>query len=196
MVGQVREIRVAFQTTLVPCRRRKQMVIFRSIARGSIAAFAAVLIQPAPVIAADAPTTIIVLGDSLVSGNGLLLKEKFSARLQAALDAAGRAVKVDHPGYVHDSKWGLEWMTDAKGKALLAAPERHAVILELGSNDCPGLSTDNTRANLESILGKLAEKKIPTLLVGSTASTWCDPKYIAEFPKIFPDLADRYGAVL
>ena len=173
------------------------MNTFRSIVRGLILAVAAVLIQPAPVVAADAPTTITTIGDSYITGYGLLPKERFSARLQAALDAAGRSVKVVDPGYINTSAAGARWVTEnAKGKALLAAPARQAVILELGQNDCPTYSIDETRANLDRILAELAEKKIPTLIVGTVAYEKCGPEYAAAFPGTFQGLATKYGDLL
>src|SRR5689334_19344680 len=113
------------------------MGIFRSISFCSIVAFATSLACPGLAMAEDAPITIVDLGDSYIIGHGIAAGETFPVRLQAALDAAGRSVKVVDTGFVGTSQVGLRWLTKTDvGMALLAEPAGHAVILELGQNDC------------------------------------------------------------
>jgi acyl-CoA thioesterase-1 len=123
-------------------------------------------------VAEDAPITIVDLGDSYIIGHGIAAGETFPVRLQAALDAAGRSAKVVDTGFVGTSQLGLRWLTKTPvGMALLAEPAAHAVILELGQNDCLRFNLDATRENLDGILAELAARKIPVLVVG-TAAYW------------------------
>jgi len=176
----------------------KAMGIFRSISCSSIVAFAASLACPGLAMAEDAPITIVDLGDSYIIGYGIIVSgETFPVRLQAALDAAGRSVKVVDTGFVDTSKNGLQWLTkEAEGMALMADPAGHAVILELGQNDCGHFTLDQTRANLDGILAELAEKKIPVLVVGTAAYARCGADYVAAFPEVFRGLAAKYGDLL
>jgi len=152
---------------------------------------------PGLAMADDAQITIVDIGDSYIIGHGVPAGETFPVRLQAALDAAGRSVKVVDTGFVDNSKRGLLWLTKGSvGMALLAEPAGHAVILELGQNDCLLFNLDQTRTNLDAILAELAEKKIPVLVVGTAAYAFCGADYIAAFPEVFRGLAAKYGDLL
>ena len=173
------------------------MGIFRSISLSGIVAFSASFAYLDPAKAEDLPITIVDLGDSYIVGYGVPAGETFPARLQAALDAAGRSVKVVDTGFVDTSKLGLLWLTKKpEGMALLAEPAGHAVILELGQNDCGRFTLDQTRANLDGILAELAANKIPVLVVGTAAYGYCGADYIAAFPEVFRGLAAKYGDLL
>ncbi len=173
------------------------MSIFRAISCCGVVAFAISLAYPGLAMAEDAPITIVDLGDSYIIGLGIAADETFPVRLQAALDAAGRSVKVVDTGYVESSRVGLRWLTKTPvGMALLADPAGHAVILELGQNDCGRLTLDQTRANLDGILAELTAKKILVLVVGTAAFGHCGADYIAAFPEVFRGLAAKYGDLL
>jgi acyl-CoA thioesterase-1 len=173
------------------------MGIFRSMLCSGIVAFATSLACPGLAMAGDAPITIVDLGDSYIIGHGIPAGETFPVRLQAALDAAGRSVKVVDTGFVNTSRAGLIWLTKGRvGTALLAEPAGHALILELGQNDCGHFTLDQTRANLDGILAELAAKKIPVLVVGTAAYGYCGADYIAAFPEVFRGLAAKYGDLL
>ena len=174
------------------------MDIFRSISFCSIVAFATSLACPGLAMAEDAPITIVDLGDTYIIGYRIAAAgETFPVRLQAALNAAGRSVKVVDTGFLGTSQGGLRWLTKTPvGMALLAEPAGHAVILELGQNDCLLFNLDTTRANLDGILSELAAKKIPVLVVGTAAYGYCGAEYIAAFPEVFRGLAVKYGDLL
>src|SRR4051794_8548428 len=161
------------------------MGMFRAISCSGTVALAASLASVGLATAGNTPITIVDLGDSLIIGHGISADETFPVRLQAALDVAGRSVKVVDTGFVESSRVGLRWLTTTTvGMSLLADPAGHAVILELGQNDCGRLTLDQTRANLDGILGALAEKKIPVLLVGTAAYGHCGAEYVAAFPEV------------
>ena len=68
------------------------------------------------------------------------------------------------------------------------------VILELGANDMlRAVSPDITEKNLDAMLAKLKERKIPVLLAGMRAAPNLGADYQAAFDAIYPRLAEKYG---
>lgn len=137
------------------------------------------------------PVTLLALGDSLTAGYGLDQTDAFPVQLQNALHAAGHSVTVVNAGVSGDTSAGgrsrLEW---------LLSPDVDAVIVELGANDgLRGLDPAETRANLDWIMATLHEKGLPVLLTGMQAPPNLGRDYGREFNTIYPDLAQRYGAV-
>jgi acyl-CoA thioesterase I len=141
--------------------------------------------------AAEAPVKVVALGDSLTAGFGLTADAAFPTRLQAALKAKGIAVEIANAGVSGDTASGglarLDW----------SVPEgTEAVILELGANDAlRGIAPSVTRAALDAILGRLAERRIPVLLAGMRAPRNMGADYTRAFDAIFPDLAAAHDAV-
>ena len=137
------------------------------------------------------PIRIVAFGDSLSAGYGLRSSQAFPAQLQKELEARGHNVVVSNAGVSGDtSAAGLERIAWAVGE------DTDAVILELGANDAlRGIDPKQTRANLEKILAKLAERHIPVLLAGMRSpANWGDT-YADDFDAIFPDLARAHGLV-
>ena len=135
---------------------------------------------------------ILALGDSLTAGYGLAPGEAFPARLEARLNSSGVAARIINGGVSGDTSAGglarLDW-------ALAAAPQ--VVIVTLGANDAlRGIEPAVTRANLDSILGRLAERGVRVLLAGMRAPPNMGPKYGAEFAAIYPELAVKHGVAL
>lgn len=135
---------------------------------------------------------ILVLGDSLAAGYGLAASESFPAKLEAALKAKGVAAHVVNGGVSGDTTAGglarLAWM--------LADPAPQAVIVELGANDgLRGLDPNATRANLDAILARLAERKIPVLLAGMRAPPNLGIEYGAAFESVFSEIAKKHDAI-
>ena len=175
------------------------MSVFRAIFNFSLVALTAV-VSIGIAVADDAPVKIIDIGDSYISGHGLDSAKKFPTILQAALKSRGHLVEVIDTGYIATSASGLRWLLSPAGQKLLAAPASHAVILELGSNDCARIQVNETRANLDQIVSQLAKKHIAVLLVGTVPYTFCAGVRSADYPvayrQIFPDLAKQYGVIL
>jgi acyl-CoA thioesterase-1 len=131
------------------------------------------------------PIRLLVLGDSLTAGYGLPGGQGFVPRLQAALTARGRAVRVIDAGVSGDTTAGglarLDW-------ALADRPQ--AALVELGGNDgLRGLPPHGSKANLAGILDKLAAHNIPVLLAGMLAPPNLGADYGREFAGMFHDLA-------
>jgi acyl-CoA thioesterase-1 len=154
---------------------------------GAIAALA-----DASVRAAERPINVVALGDSLTAGYGLAANEAFPVQLQRALAAKGFAVNVANAGVSGDTTLGglsrLDW----------SVPDgTDAVILELGANDAlRGFDPIVARKALDTMLRRLAERKIPVLLCGMVAPPNLGADYGRAFNSIYPDLAAQYGAVL
>lgn len=150
--------------------------------------FALMLVLCLALPAAAAPIRILAFGDSLVAGYGLSEDEAFPARLQAALAAAGVEAKVINGGVSGDTTAGglarLDW-------SLADRPD--VVLLELGGNDgLRGIDPQDTEANLDAMLGKLAAKEIPLLFIGMLAPPNLGPEFGEEYNALFPRLAERH----
>ena len=142
--------------------------------------------------AAAEPPKIVVLGDSLVHGYGLLPEDGFVAQLQGWLDAQGIAAQLVNAGVSGDTTAGglsrLGWVLGEDVDGLIVA---------LGGNDAlRGIDPDLSRANLDAILTEATGRGLPVLLVGITAPRNFGPDYAMRFEAIFPELAERHGALL
>ncbi|MGI9400739.1 MAG: arylesterase [Rhizobiaceae bacterium] len=136
--------------------------------------------------------TILILGDSLTAGYGLPPGQAFPDRLGAALRNKGINVKIVNAGVSGDTTAGglarLDWSVP---------PGIDGVIVELGANDgLRGVNPGVTRANLDAIITRLRQKKIPVLLTGMLAPPNMGGKYGTEFKAIFIDLARKHGVPL
>lgn len=134
----------------------------------------------------------MMLGDSITAGFGLPRAEALPARLEAALRAAGREVRVIDAGVSGDTTAGgrarLDW-------ALADRPD--AVIVALGGNDgLRGLEPRQSRANLAAILDRLAERRIPALLAGMLAPPNLGAEYGREFAAVYDGLVAERPDVL
>ncbi len=151
-----------------------------------------VLALPGLPLRANPPLRILALGDSLTAGYGLPAGQGFVPRLEAALQARGRGVRVLDAGVSGDTSAGglarLDW-------ALAEQPQ--AAILELGANDgLRGLEPRQTQANLAAILDRLASRGIPTLLTGMVAPPNLGADYGREFAAMFDSLASERPGVM
>lgn len=174
---------------------------FRSVswgygANGRLRKFAAGLglaaaLTVIPVIGAAQQATIAALGDSLTQGYGLPVEDGFVPQLQRWLDARGADVEIVNAGVSGDTTAGglarTEWTL---------TPEVDGMIVALGGNDLlRGIDPAASRANLDAILAKAAERDIPVLLVGMIAPGNYGPEFKAAFDGMYPDLAAEYGAL-
>ncbi len=147
----------------------------------------------APTASASPRAPLIwAFGDSLSAGYGLPPADGFTARLQAALRRAGIAATVGNGGVAGDTaaqararlRWGL--------RGLGLKPD--LVIVELGANDMlRGLPVPQARANLDTILTELHNRRIPVLLAGMRASPNLGPDYVRRFDGMYPALAKAHA---
>ena len=139
---------------------------------GLAATLVCAAIQIGPVSAEDAPVSITLVGTEYINGVDMTAPYRFAARMTVAFAAGGRNVTIESAGFQATTAEGLKWLTQSKdGRALLAAPSGHPVILELGVIDCSYLGNliplDKTKANFDQILDILKAKGVPVLLVGT-----------------------------
>lgn len=145
-----------------------------------------------PAQAQDRPVRIVVLGDSLSAGLGLSAADAFPAKLARALKARSIAAEVSNAGVSGDTASGglarLDW----------SVPEgTDAVIVQLGANDAlRGVSPNVTRGALDQIMRRLKERRIEVLLAGMLAPRNLGNNFARDFDSIYPELAEKYGALL
>jgi acyl-CoA thioesterase-1 len=142
--------------------------------------------------AADRPLRIVAFGDSLTAGYGLPASAAFPARLQAALEAAGRKIVIENAGVSGDTaQSGLDRLDWSIGDGV------DGVIVELGANDAlRGLDPAQTRSALDQIITRLKARKIPVMLAGMRAPPNMGADFQQRFDSIFPDLAREHGLIL
>lgn len=135
---------------------------------------------------------IVALGDSLTAGYGLSDKDGFVPRLQAALTAKGIAAEVVNAGVSGDTS------SDGLARLDWSVPQgTAAVIVELGANDMlRGIKPQITRDALDAILKRLSARHIAVLLCGMRAAPNLGADYGKAFEAIYPELAEKYGALL
>ncbi|MDA4845519.1 arylesterase [Hoeflea poritis] len=132
---------------------------------------------------------IVGLGDSLMAGYELDPSDAFPTRLEAALREKGYDVKIANAGVSGDTSSGglarLDW----------SVPDgTDAVLLELGANDAlRGISPEQTRANIDEIIGRLKDRDIAVLLVGMLSPPNMGDDYAQKFNSIYPELSQEHG---
>jgi acyl-CoA thioesterase I len=138
------------------------------------------------------PIQIVALGDSLTAGYGLADKDGFVPRLQAALAAKGIDATVTNAGVSGDTA------TDGLARLDWSVPDgTQAVIVELGANDMlRGIKPEVTRDALDKIVQRLTARHITVMLCGMRAAPNLGREYAADFERIYPELAAKYGALL
>jgi acyl-CoA thioesterase-1 len=130
---------------------------------------------------------VLAFGDSLTAGYGVKKEESYPARLQVKIAAAGFPHKVVNAGVSGDTTAGgvrrIRW---------LMKHEPEIVILALGANDgLRGLSVDEMRKNLETIITICREHNARILLVGMKALPNYGEDYMRNFETVFPKLAKK-----
>lgn len=138
------------------------------------------------------PIVIVALGDSLTAGHGLNDGDGFPYQLEAALRARGHHIQVIDAGVSGDTMTGglnrLDWSVPQ---------DAHAVIVELGANDAlRGVDPAITRDALDGILTRLTERGLAVLVAGMVAPPNLGAAYGEAFNPLFPELAEKHGALL
>lgn len=136
--------------------------------------------------------TVLVLGDSISAGYGLeKLDQGWVALLREKLGPRGIAVaNASISG--ETSAGGL-----ARIDALLAQHRPEIVILELGANDgLRGLPPKPMASNLGAVIVRSKAAGAKVLLLGMKIPPNYGKRYTEMFEKVYPDLAQRHGAVL
>jgi len=142
--------------------------------------------------AADQALRILVLGDSLSAGYGLMLPQSFPSQLEHALNAEGINAVVINAGVSGDTSAGglsrLDWAL---------SEEVDAVIIELGANDgLRALEPEETFKNLDAIIVNVKQRGLAVLLAGMRAPPNLGLEYGDAFASIYPRLAKKHEVAL
>jgi acyl-CoA thioesterase-1 len=132
---------------------------------------------------------VVVFGDSLIAGYGLLKEDGFVNQLQNKVNYSKINLKLINSGVSGETSTGLynrfKWVLEE---------EYDAVIVSIGANDAlRGIDPKTTYKNLENILIHLKKNKIPTMLIGMKAPSNLGKKYVNEFNAIYPNLSKKYN---
>jgi len=131
---------------------------------------------------------VIVLGDSLVAGYGLLKNDGFVNQLQNKINSNNIKLNLVNGGVSGETSSGLlnrlEWVLEE---------QFDGVIVSIGANDTlRGINPELTFQNINNILNYLKKNQIPSMLIGMKAPNNLGKDYVSEFNKIYPNLAKIY----
>ena len=134
-------------------------------------------------------TKIIIFGDSLIAGYGLVVEDNFVNQLKLkTIENKINDVTLFNSGVSGETSTGLlnryKWVLE---------DNYDGVIILIGANDAlRGIDPSLTSQNIEKILSYLKEKKIPTMLIGMKAPNNLGEIYVNEFNAIYPKLSKKY----
>ena len=131
---------------------------------------------------------VIVLGDSLVAGYGLLKNDGFINQLQNKINSNNIKLNLVNGGVSGETSSGLlnrlEWVLEE---------QFDGVIVSIGANDAlRGINPKLTFQNINNILNYLKKNQIPSMLIGMKAPNNLGKDYVSEFNRIYPNLAKIY----
>ena len=134
-------------------------------------------------------TKIIIFGDSLIAGYGLVVEDNFVNQLKLkTIENKINNLTLFNSGVSGETSTGLlnryKWVLE---------DNYDGVIILIGANDAlRGIDPSLTSQNIEKILSYLKEKQIPTMLIGMKAPNNLGEIYVNEFNAIYPKLSKKY----
>ena len=133
--------------------------------------------------------SILLFGDSLMSGYGLLEEEHLSKILEKDLKLDGYSINVLNESISGDTTFdGLN-----RVESIFLDKNYDLVIIGLGANDMlKGINPKVTKKNLEKIIEIILKKNTKILLTGMVASPARGLEYKKKFDQVFPDLKNKY----
>jgi acyl-CoA thioesterase I len=146
----------------------------------------------APTPVPDVRPKVVVLGDSLTAGLGLVPTESFPAVLQRRIDEDKLAFDVVNAGVSGDTSAGglrrLDWSLQDGARVL---------VLALGANDgLRGLPVRDMKQNLATIIERAQSKGLIVILAGMEAPPNYGREYATAFRQAYRDLATKYNVRL
>ena len=135
-------------------------------------------------------TKIIIFGDSLIAGYGLVVEDNFVNQLKLkTIENKINNLTLFNSGVSGETSTGLsnryKWVLE---------DNYDGVIILIGANDAlRGIDPSITSQNIEKILSYLKEKQIPTMLIGMKAPNNLGEIYVNEFNAIYPKLSKKYN---
>ena len=132
---------------------------------------------------------IIILGDSLIAGYGLLEKDGFVKQLEKQIQYTNDKVTFMNGGVSGETSYGLKSRLN-----WLMEDDFDGVVIATGSNDAlRGISTITIKNNIDFILNKLKSLNIPSMLIGMRAPENMGTHYVTSFNEIYPSLSKKYN---
>jgi len=149
---------------------------------------------PAATVQAVVPATaderpkVVILGDSLTAGLGLLDTQSFPGLLQQKADQNGFEVEIVNAGVSGDTSAGalrrLDWALREDVRVLVVA---------LGANDgLRGLSVGEMKQNIGQMIETARARRIVVVLAGMEAPPNYGSDYVASFRQAYRDLAQQH----
>lgn len=135
---------------------------------------------------------IVFLGDSLTAGLGLTIEAAYPSLVQQRLNEKGMNYEVVNAGVSGDTSAGglsrLEWALDGDVRVLVVA---------LGGNDAlRGLTAEQLKRNLATIIERAQARHVTVILAGMEAPPNYGRDYQVAFHKVYPALAREYRVAL
>lgn len=162
--------------------------VWRALVQRGVTIGLALLLAMVPALAGE-NHTLLVMGDSLGAGYGLAANQGWVALI-------AQRMKTTHPGWrvVNAS---ISGETTAGGVSRIAASlaRQHpsVLVLELGANDgLRGLSLQQTRANLETIIRAAQAQQAKVLVIGMRLPPNYGPDYTRGFEANYAELSRKY----
>ncbi len=173
-------------------RRQRALHFFLPVLPVFLVCFNQTAVEAGSSEAGDTRPRIVAFGDSLTAGFGVSGDDAYPAQLQRRLD------ELDHRYWVINA--GVSGDTTAGGLRRVTwvlAGKPDIVILELGANDgLRGLSLEQTRSNLDSIIQQLQQAGVTVILAGMKLPPNYGQDYRNGFEAIYPVLAKQYRLLL
>lgn len=143
----------------------------------------------APAPAPDKRPVIVAFGDSLTAG---VAGRSYPDQLQDLLDTQGYRYRIENQGVSGDTT------TDGLARIdNVLASQPVLVLLEFGGNDgLRGIPVEATRKNLDEMIQRLREAKVPIVLLGITLPPNYGTEYVQSFTGMFPELAKKYKLIV
>jgi acyl-CoA thioesterase I len=136
----------------------------------------------------DGRPVLVCFGDSLTAGLGTEPGQSYPEYLQGDLDRLNYHYRVDNQGVSgNTTKDGVERLPD------ILALHPSVVVVEFGGNDgLRGLRIEDSRANLDKIVGTLKAAGIKVALAGITLPPDYGEDYIRQFNETYNLIAKKY----
>ena len=140
----------------------------------------------------DKRPVIVCFGDSLTAGFGTDLGQSYPDYLQTDLNAEGFNYRV-----VNEGISGNTTKDGADRIDTVIALKPVVVVVEFGGNDgLRGLRIEDSRKNLDAIVGRLKASGTKVVLAGITLPPDYGPDYIKQFNDTYAMLAAKYHVPL
>lgn len=135
----------------------------------------------------DGRPLVVCLGDSLTAGYGLVESQSYPSVLQRKIDEEDLGFRVMNAGVSGDTTAGglrrLDWALQGEVRVLVVA---------LGGNDAlRGLSVNEMRDNLSTIVERAHSRGAVVVLAGMQAPPNFGPEYTTAFREAFVEVAAR-----